>query len=31
MRAHAFTQRRALADVAADVVGRRLRFDQNGD
>ena len=31
MRAYAFTQRRALADVAADVVGRRLRFDENSD
>jgi hypothetical protein len=31
MRAHAFTQRRALADVAAEVVGRRLRFDENSD
>ena len=31
MRAYAFTQRRALADVAADVVARRLRVDENGD
>jgi hypothetical protein len=31
MRAYAFTQRRALSDVAADVVGRRLRFDENSD
>jgi hypothetical protein len=27
MRAHAFSQRRVLADVAADVVARNLRFD----
>jgi hypothetical protein len=27
MRAYAFSQRRALADVAADVVARKLRFD----
>jgi hypothetical protein len=31
MRAYAFTQRRALADVAAEVVGRRLRFEENSD
>jgi hypothetical protein len=31
MRAHAFSHRRALADVAADVVARRMRFDDNAD
>ena len=31
LRAHAFSQRRAVADVAADVVARRLRFDENAD
>lgn len=29
MRGYAFSHRRALADVAADVVSRRLRFDSN--
>jgi hypothetical protein len=29
MRAAAFSQRRALADVASDVVARRLRFEKN--
>jgi hypothetical protein len=31
MRAHAFSQRRVLADVASDVVARRLRFDKDAD
>lgn len=31
LRARAFSQRRALADVAADVVGRRLRFSKDDD
>jgi hypothetical protein len=31
MRAYAFSHRRALAQVAADVVARRLRFDNNAD
>jgi len=31
MRAHAFSHRRALADVASDVVARRLRFDKDAD
>jgi len=31
MRARAFSHRRALADVAADVVARRMRFDDNAD
>jgi hypothetical protein len=30
MRAHAFSQRRAVAEVAADVVARRMRFGENG-
>ena len=29
MRAYAFSHRRAVAEVAGDVVGRRLRFDEN--
>jgi hypothetical protein len=29
LRARAFSQRRAVADVAADVVARRMRFDDN--
>jgi hypothetical protein len=29
LRAHAFSQRRALTDVASDVVARRLRFDSH--
>jgi len=29
LRAHAFSQRRALTEVAADVVARRLRFDSH--
>ena len=31
LRARAFSQRRAVADVAADVVARRMRFDDNAD
>jgi hypothetical protein len=31
MRAHAFSERRAVAEVAADVVARRMRFRDNGD
>lgn len=31
LRAHAFGHERLLADVAADVVGRRLRFDARDD
>ena len=31
LRAHAFSQHRPLADVAADVVARRMRFDDNDD
>jgi hypothetical protein len=31
MRAYAFSHRRALAEVAADVVARRLRFDEYPD
>lgn len=31
MRAHAFSQSRALADVASDVVARRLRFGKDTD
>jgi hypothetical protein len=31
MRAHAFSQHRALADVASDVVARQLRFDKDAD
>ncbi|HTA08631.1 MAG TPA: ANTAR domain-containing protein [Streptosporangiaceae bacterium] len=31
LRAYAFSQHRPLADVAADVVARRLRFDDNDD
>jgi GAF domain-containing protein len=31
MRAHAFRHRRALADVASDVVARRLRFNQDAN
>ena len=31
LRARAFSQHRPLADVAADVVARRLRFDDNDD
>jgi len=31
LRAHAFSQRRAVADVAADVVARRMRFHENKD
>jgi hypothetical protein len=31
MRAAAFSQRRAVADVAADVVARRLRFDKDAE
>lgn len=30
LRAHAYTHDRSLLDVAADVVARRLRFDQEG-
>jgi hypothetical protein len=29
LRAHAYSQRRAVADVAADVVARRMRFHEN--
>ena len=29
MRAHAFAEQRLLADVAEDVVARRLRFSEN--
>jgi hypothetical protein len=31
MRAHAFRHRRALADVASDVVARRLRFNEDSN
>jgi hypothetical protein len=31
MRAHAFSQHRALADVASDMVARQLRFDKDAD
>jgi hypothetical protein len=31
LRAYAFSERRAVADVAADVVARRMRFGENGD
>ena len=31
LRAYAFSQHRPLADVAADVVARRMRFDDNDD
>jgi len=31
MRACAFSQRRGVADVAADIVARRMRFDDNAD
>jgi hypothetical protein len=31
MRAYAFSHRRALAEVAADVVARRLRFGEYPD
>jgi hypothetical protein len=31
LRAYAFSHHRALADVAADVVARRMRFDDNDD
>jgi len=31
LRGRAFSQHRAVADVAADVVARRMRFDDNGD
>jgi hypothetical protein len=31
LRAYAFSHRRGLADVAADVVARRLRFDEKPD
>ena len=31
LRAYSFSQRRAVADVAADVVARRMRFGENGD
>jgi hypothetical protein len=29
LRGHAFSQHRAVADVAADVVARRMRFHEN--
>jgi hypothetical protein len=31
LRAHAFSERRAVAEVAADVVARRMRFQENSD
>jgi hypothetical protein len=31
LRARAYSLRRAVADVAADVVARRMRFDDNAD
>jgi hypothetical protein len=31
LRAYAFSHRRALAEVAADVVARRLRLDKDPD
>ncbi len=31
LRAYAFSQHRPLADVAADVVARRVRFGDNDD
>jgi hypothetical protein len=31
LRGRAFSQQRAVADVAADVVARRMRFDDNAD
>jgi AmiR/NasT family two-component response regulator len=31
LRAYAFSEHRPLADVAADVVARRMRFDDNDD
>jgi hypothetical protein len=31
LRAYAYAQERLIEDVARDVVGRRLRFDELGD